>query len=69
MHSLLPTKRKEVSALAAELGPLEERKRRAIEEAREAKRKRGDGDRASELEARGRWFKGVDAGLRAMLEV
>ncbi|KAF1344643.1 hypothetical protein BDV97DRAFT_339141 [Delphinella strobiligena] len=69
MQSLLPTKRKEVSALKAELAPLEERKRKVIEEAREAKRKRGGGDRAGELEARGRWLKGVDAGLRVMLDV
>ena len=62
-------KKEKVEGLREELEPLEERKRRVIGEAREAQRKRGTGGVAAELEERGRWLKGVEGGLRVMLDV
>lgn len=69
LQSALPAKKRQVAALEAELAPLETKKRTAIDEAREAQRKRGNGGMAKELEERGRWLKAVDGGLRAMLDV
>lgn len=70
LQSTLPQRKRDVIRLQGELEPLEQRKRLVVDEAREAKRLRGgDGGLARELEERGRWLKGVDAGLRAMLEV
>ena len=69
LQSQLPTKKREVANLESELAPLEKRKRVAIEEARAAQRRRGTGGMAAELEEKGRWLKGSDAGLRAMLEI
>lgn len=65
----MPRKKREVSVLEDEAKPLEARKRAAIEEAREAQRKRGKGGVGEELEERGKWLKSVDAGLKTMLEV
>ncbi|KAL1305971.1 hypothetical protein AAFC00_004108 [Neodothiora populina] len=70
LRSALPRKQREVKRLEAGLGPLEEKKRKIVDEAKEAKRQRGvDGAMARELEERGRWLKGVHAGLTAMLQV
>lgn len=65
----MPQRKREVAGMEAELGPLDARKRGVIEEAREARRRRGEGGVAVELEERGRWLRGVEAGLRSMLEV
>jgi chromosome segregation ATPase len=69
LQSALPKRERHVEHLAAELGPLEARKRAVIEEAREAQRKRGTGGMAADLEERGRWLKGVEGGLSIMLGV
>ncbi|GAB7356048.1 hypothetical protein MBLNU459_g6664t1 [Dothideomycetes sp. NU459] len=69
LQSAVPRKKREVAKLENELGPLEARKRAAIEEAKDAQRKRGKGGLGEELEERGKWLKNVDAGLRLMLEI
>jgi len=46
------------------------RKMKAVQEAQEARRRRQDGAGiGDELEERGRWLRGVETGLRKMLEV
>ena len=65
----LPEKKRAVADLEADLGPLEARKKGAVQSANEAKRGRENGGLGDELEERGRWLKGVDRGLRSMLEV
>lgn len=70
LQSALPERKRDVSRLEGELEPLQQHKKQAVEEAKEARRLRGgDGGMAKELEERGRWLKGVDTGLRAMLQV
>jgi len=58
-----------VSALQDEVSILNAKKIRAVEEAMEARRGRENGGMVDELEDRGRWLRGVEAGLRTMLEV
>lgn len=69
LQDILPRKKREVAGLEDELKPLEKRKRNAIEEAQEAQKKRGKGGMGDEIERRGRWLKGVEVGLKAMLEL
>jgi predicted RNase H-like nuclease (RuvC/YqgF family) len=69
LRRVLPEKKRAVADLEADLGPLEARKNGAVQSANEAKRGRENGGLGDELEERGRWLKGVDRGLRAMLEV
>lgn len=69
LQRVLPEKKRAVAALEADLGPLEARKNNAVQNAAEAKRGRENGGLGDELEERGRWLKGVDSGLKAMLEV
>lgn len=65
----IPAQEGEMESLREELGPLQMRKEKAIREAREARRRRDEGGDGDELEERGRWLRGVEAGLRGMLEV
>lgn len=67
LRVVVPEKKRKVRDAERELGPLEERKRMAIDEAREAQRKRGKG--GDEIEKRGRWLRAQESVLRSMLEV
>ena len=64
-----PHKRNEVAALQDEVAILNTKKIKAVEEAKEARRRRENGGIGDELDERGRWLRGVDSGLRTMLEV
>ncbi|APA07385.1 hypothetical protein SS1G_13038 [Sclerotinia sclerotiorum 1980 UF-70] len=67
----VPRKAKEVERLNAELVPLEAKKTISVAAAREAKRRKeeGAGGTGDDLEERGRWWRGVEGGLRGMLGV
>ena len=70
MQQKLPPKQRELEKAENELKGLEAQKEVVVQGAREAMRSREDGaEVADELELRGRWLKGVESGLRAMLEV
>lgn len=69
LQAALPAKRQDVERLQDELAPLQMRKINAVQEAKEARRRRENGGLGDELEERGRWLRSVDSGLRAMLEV
>ncbi|KAK0367054.1 hypothetical protein LTR91_013913 [Friedmanniomyces endolithicus] len=70
LRAAIPAKRDEVENLKDELVPLQMRKMKAVQEAQEARRRRQDGaEIGDELEERGRWLRGVETGLRRMLEV
>jgi chromosome segregation ATPase len=69
LQAALPHKQAQVSALQDEVSILNAKKIRAVEEAMEARRGRENGGMVDELEERGRWLRGVDTGLRTMLEV
>lgn len=68
LEAALPAKRAEVQRLRDELAPVQLRKIKAVEEANEAQRRRGQGG-GDELEERGRWLRGVERTLKAALEV
>ncbi len=66
----MPAKRAEVQRMQEELAPIQMRKIKAVEEAQEARRRReGGGGGADELEEKGRWLRGVESTMKAMLEV
>jgi prefoldin subunit 5 len=69
LQAALPAKKAEVQRLQDELAPIQMRKTKAIEEAQEARRRREHGGMADELEEKGRWLKGVETSMKAMLEV
>ncbi|KAK0838958.1 hypothetical protein LTR03_011617 [Friedmanniomyces endolithicus] len=70
LRAAIPAKRNEVENLKDELAPLQMRKMKSVQEAQEARRRRQDGAGiGDELEERGRWLRGVETGLRRMLEV
>ena len=69
LQAALPAKRAEVQRLQDELAPIQMRKIRAVEEAKDARRRREEGGMADELEEKARWLRGVKSSLRAMLEV
>ncbi|KAK4495134.1 hypothetical protein PRZ48_013461 [Zasmidium cellare] len=69
LQAALPAKKAEVQRLQDELAPIQMRKIKAVEEAQEAKRRREHGGTADELEEEGRWLRGVESSLKAMLEV
>lgn len=69
LTAALPAKKAEVQRLQDELAPIQMRKIKAVEEAQEAKRRREHGGAADELEEEGRWLRGVETSLKAMLEV
>ncbi|KAK3697365.1 hypothetical protein LTR37_017510 [Vermiconidia calcicola] len=70
LQAALPHKQAQVSAMQDEVSILNAKKIRAVEEAKEARRRREKGGGVGdELDERGRWLRGVEAGLRGMLEV
>lgn len=71
LQTALPRKTRELERLEAELQPLEVKRLGSMSSAREAQRRKeaalgGAGD---DLEERGRWWRGVESGLRGMLGV
>ncbi|KAF1983767.1 hypothetical protein K402DRAFT_396244 [Aulographum hederae CBS 113979] len=68
LQAQLPGKRRDVEKLEAELKPLELQKLGTVAAAKEARRRREEGGGIDELEARGRWYKASEEGLRGMLE-
>ena len=68
LHAALPGKRAQVEQLQDEVNMANTRKIKAVEEAKEARRRRENGGMGDELEERGRWLRGVETGLRTMLE-
>ncbi len=69
LRAALPHKQNEVAALQDEVSILNTRKIKAVEEAKEARRRRENGGMGDEIDERGRWLRGVDSSLRTMLEV
>ncbi|OQO03251.1 hypothetical protein B0A48_11507 [Cryoendolithus antarcticus] len=64
-----PEKQRVISGLESELEPLRFRKEAAVKSANEAKRGKENGGLGDDLELQGRWLRGVEAGLKGMLEV
>ncbi|KAI0476501.1 hypothetical protein GGR56DRAFT_694012 [Xylariaceae sp. FL0804] len=71
LRARVPRRRRELELLHAELQPLEARRQGSGAAAREARRRKEAalGGVEDELEARGRWYRAADAGLRRMLEI
>ncbi|ESZ89487.1 hypothetical protein SBOR_10129 [Sclerotinia borealis F-4128] len=71
LQVLVPRKTKEVDRLNAELLPLEAKRTMSVAAAREAKRRKEEvaGGVGDDLEERGRWWRGVEGGLKGMLGV
>ncbi|KAI9819238.1 MAG: hypothetical protein M1827_007394 [Pycnora praestabilis] len=71
LQSILPRKTRELERLEAELRPLEIQKLGSTAAAKEARRRKeeGMGGVGDDLEERGRWWRGVEGGLRGILGV
>ncbi|KAI9645247.1 hypothetical protein NHQ30_005982 [Ciborinia camelliae] len=71
LQVLVPRKNKEVERLNAELAPLEAKRMTSVAAAKEAKRRKEEvaGGVGDDLEERGRWWRGVEGGLKGMLGV
>ncbi|PBP28419.1 hypothetical protein BUE80_DR000561 [Diplocarpon rosae] len=71
LQVMVPRKAKELERLNAELQPLEAKRLGSTASAREAKRRKEEalGGVGDDLEERGRWWRGVEGGLRGMLGV
>ena len=70
LQQALPLKTVELEKIEGELMVLGEQKATAVQGAREAMGRRDRGlDGGDELELRGRWLKGVETGLKRMLDV
>ncbi|KAL8796779.1 MAG: hypothetical protein Q9195_000862 [Heterodermia aff. obscurata] len=70
LQQALPPKQRELERAENDLRALEAQKEIAVQAAREAMKGRGDGaEEVDELELRGRWLRGVESGLRGMLEI
>ena len=67
----MPRKARELELLERELKPLEVQKAGAVAAAKDARRRKEEGERGlgDELELKGRWYRGVELGLREMLGV
>jgi len=70
-QAMLPRKTRELERLNAELQPLEVKRLGSTASAREAKRRKEEalGGVGDDLEERGRWWRGVESGLKGMLGV
>ena len=68
LHNTLPRKTREAEAMERELGVLERRKSEAIGQAREAERKKLEGE-SDGLEEMGRWYRGAEESLRKLINV
>ncbi len=71
LQGTLPRKTRELERLNAELQPLEVKRLGSTAAAREAKRRKEEalGGVGDDLEERGRWYRGVESGLKTMLNV
>ncbi|KAH0538821.1 hypothetical protein FGG08_004597 [Glutinoglossum americanum] len=71
LQSTLPRKTLELERLEAELRPLESKRLGSLAGAREARRRKeeGAGGVGDDLEERGRWWRGVETGLKELLDV
>lgn len=71
LQVMLPRKTRELERLNAELQPLEVKRLGSTASAREAKRRKEEalGGVGDDLEERGRWWRGVESGLKGMLGV
>lgn len=71
LQVMVPRKTKELERLNAELQPLEVKRLGSTASANEAKRRREEalGGVGDDLEERGRWWRGVESGLKGMLGV
>ena len=69
LQSALPRKIKELERHENELKPLEMQRSSVVAAAREATRRKEEGDKGKgdDLELKGRWHRGVEMGLRDML--
>jgi chromosome segregation ATPase len=68
LQNTLPRKTREAEAMERELGVLERRKSDAIGQAREAERKKLEGE-SDGLEEMGRWYRGAEATLKKLIDV
>ncbi|KAF4633994.1 hypothetical protein G7Y89_g4113 [Cudoniella acicularis] len=71
LQLLVPRKTRELERLNAELQPLEVKRLGSTASAREAKRRKEEalGGVGDDLEERGRWWRGVESGLKGMLDI
>jgi len=71
LQVMIPRKTRELERLNAELQPLEMKRLGSSASAREAKRRKEEalGGVGDDLEERGRWWRGVESGLKGMLGV
>ena len=69
LRQALPRQTRALENEERELQKLELERERAVGLAREAVERKQEGSGADELERKGRWLRGVESGLREMLEV
>lgn len=69
LQQALPRQTRALGNEERELEKLKGERDRAVELARQAVERRQEGGGADELERKGRWLRGVESGLREMLEV
>lgn len=71
LQASLPRKTRELERLENELRPMEVQKQNVVAQAKEARRRREQGEQGmgDELEERGRWLRASEEGLRGMLEL
>lgn len=69
LQQALPRQTRTLESEERELQKLELERERAVGLAREAVDRKQEGGGADELERKGRWLRGVESGLREMLEV
>ena len=66
LQQVLPRKTREADRLENELKPLEVQRAGTVAAAKEASRRKEEGERGAgdELELKGRWYRGVEMGVR-----
>lgn len=69
LQQMLPGKVRELEKAENDLKMVEAQRDKVATEALEATKRREEGGGGNELERTGRWLKGIEAGLRGMLEV
>lgn len=71
LQSMVPRKTRELERLNAELLPLQAKRQASTAAAKEAKRRKEEalGGVDDDLEERGRWWRGVESGVKGMLGV